>query len=144
MSIRPTVIIIFPLECWRYVILLLWSLLQSFLTVVLIKVCFLISGNNQMYVLFIKKVTNKLSIIADQCHYYQFHMFQLSHFDWAAPALPFLPEISHFEIIPTWMSGIYEFFRSITLFTNSIEKSWLLVTKLVACVTLGHHLHHKQ
>ena len=71
MSIRPTVIIIFPLECWRYMILLLWNHLQSFLTVVLIKVCFLISAKNQIYVLFIK-MTYKLLIITDYCHYYQF------------------------------------------------------------------------
>ena len=44
MSIRPTAMIIFLLECSRYVILLLWNPLQSFLTVVLIKVCFLIPG----------------------------------------------------------------------------------------------------
>ena len=46
--------------------------LKSFLIVVLIKVCFLISGKNQMHVLFIKKLTNNLSIITDQCQYYQF------------------------------------------------------------------------
>ena len=53
-------------------LLLLWNHLQSFLTVVLIKVCFLICRKNQIYVLFIKKGTNKLSIITDECHFYQF------------------------------------------------------------------------
>ena len=67
-----------------------------------------------------------------------------SLFKWAAPILPFLPEISCFEMTLIWMSDIYEFFRSVTLFTNSMEKSWLLVTKLGACITLGNHLHHKQ
>ena len=61
MPIRPTVMIKFWLECWRYVTLLLWNRLQSFLTVILIKVCFLISGKNQIYILFKKKVTNKLT-----------------------------------------------------------------------------------
>ena len=58
----------------------------------------------------------------------------------ATPVLPFLPEISRFEMILASMSDIYELFKSITLLTNSIWKSWLLETKLVA---LGHHLHHE-
>ena len=65
-------------------------------------------------------------------------MFQLSRFEREAPilrgppVLPFLPEISRFEMILAGMSNIYEFFKSITLFTNSTWKSWLLVTKLGA------------
>ena len=66
-----------------------------------------------------------------------------SRFEMTAPALPVLPEISRFEMIPVWMSDIYEFFKSITLFTNSIWKPWLLITKLGACVALIHHLHHQ-
>ena len=53
MSIRPAVTIIFPLECCDSAIVKT----QSFLTAVLIKVCFLISEKNQICVLFIKKVT---------------------------------------------------------------------------------------
>ena len=75
MSIRSTVVIIFPLECWKYVILPLWNHLQSFLTVLLIKVCLMISEKIQIYVLFIKNVTNKLLIITDLCYYYQFAGF---------------------------------------------------------------------
>ena len=52
-----------------------------------------------------------------------------------------IPEISRFEIILASISDIYEFFKSITLFKNSMGKSWLLVTKLGPCVALGHHLH---
>ena len=48
------------------------------------------------------------------------------------------------QMLLTWMSGIYEFFKSIALFIKSMETSWLLVTKLGGCVTLGHHLRHKQ
>ena len=51
----------------------------------------------------------------------------------AAPALPFIPEISYFVMILAWMSDIYEFFKSITLFKNSMWKFWLLVIKLDAC-----------
>ena len=58
----------------------------------------------------------------------------------ATPVLPFLPEISRFEMILASMSDIYELFKSITLLTNSIWKSWLLETKLVP---LDHHLHHE-
>ena len=42
------------------------------------------------------------------------------------------------------MSDIYEFFKPITLFKNSMGKSWLLVTKLGPCVALGYHLHPEQ
>ena len=66
-----------------------------------------------------------------------------SRFQRTAPALPVLPEISRFEMIPVWVSDIYEFFKSITLFTNSIWKSWLLITKLGACVALIPHLYHQ-
>ena len=42
------------------------------------------------------------------------------------------------------MSDIYEFFKSITLFKNSMRKSWLLVTKLGPNVALSCHLHPEQ
>ena len=41
------------------------------------------------------------------------------------------------------MSDIYEFFKSIALFTNSTWKYWQLITKLGACVALVHHFHHQ-
>ena len=63
-------------------------------------------------------------------------------FERATAIHPFLPEISHFEMILAWMSGIYEFFNLITLFTNSMWKYWLLVTKIGANFALGHHLRH--
>ena len=59
-----------------------------------------------------------------------------SPFERTTPVLPLLPEISRFEKILAWMSHIYKFFKSLTLFTHSIWKSWLLVTKLGACVAL--------
>ena len=46
------------------------------------------------------------------------------------------PEIFHSEIILTWMSDIYEYLKSVTLFTNSLWKSWLLITKLGVWVAL--------
>ena len=51
-----------------------------------------------------------------------------------------LPEISRSEIILTWMSDIYEYLKSVTLFTNSMWKSWLLITKLGVWVALIQHL----
>ena len=62
------------------------------------------------------------------------YMFQFSRFQMAAHApLPrFIPEIFRFEMILAWMSHIYEFFKSIALFKNSMWKSWLLATKLHA------------
>ena len=69
------------------------------------------------------------------------HMSQLSRFQRAAPILPFIQEISRLLAL---MSDINEFPKSITLFINSMQKSCLLVTKLGACVALGHHLHHEQ
>ena len=59
------------------------------------------------------------------------------------PVLPFLLEISRFAIILTWMSDIYEFFKSITLLKKLICKSWLVITQLGAWVTLIQHLHHQ-
>ena len=59
-----------------------------------------------------------------------------SHFERAAPALQFLPKVSHFEMSLTKISDIYEFFKSVTLFTNSMWKSWQLITKSGACVAL--------
>ena len=59
------------------------------------------------------------------------HMFQLSRSEWTAPTLLLLPGIS----------DIYEFFMSITLFINSMWKSWQLIMKLGACVAPVHHLH---
>ena len=56
-----------------------------------------------------------------------------------APVLSVLPEISRFEMILAWMSGTYEFSNSITLFTNSMWKYWLLINKLGAGVALVHH-----
>ena len=55
-------------------------------------------------------------------------MFQLSRFEWEAPvsrrqllaSLTYILEISHFEMILAWMSDIYEFYKSITLFKNLI------------------------
>ena len=43
-------------------------------------------------------------------------------------------------VILTWMSNIYDFFKSITLFIKTMWKSWLLRIKLGVCVTLVHHL----
>ena len=67
-----------------------------------------------------------------------------SRFERTAPVLPFLIEISRFEMILACMSDIYEFFQSITLFTNSMWKSWLLLTKLRAGVALDRYLHYEQ
>ena len=55
------------------------------------------------------------------------------------PVLSVLPEISRFEMTLAWLSGTYEFSNSITLFTNSMRKYWLLINKLGACVALVHH-----
>ena len=57
-----------------------------------------------------------------------------SRFKRTTSVLPFLSEISCFEIALASMSDIYKFFKSITLFTNSLWKSWPLVIKLGACV----------
>ena len=65
-------------------------------------------------------------------------------FQKAAPAIPYIPEISRFGMILAWMSDVYELFKSITLFKNLMWKFWLLVTKLDACIALGYHLHHEQ
>ena len=35
------------------------------------------------------------------------------------------------------MSDLYEFFKSMTIFTNPVWKSWLLLTKLGACITIS-------
>ena len=67
-----------------------------------------------------------------------------SRFESTAPALPFHAETSCFEMILTEMSDLYEFCKSITVFTNLMWKSWLLVTKLDACVAFGYHLCHEQ
>ena len=48
-----------------------------------------------------------------------------------------------FEMILTCLSDIYELFKSITLFPNSMWKSWLLITKLGVRIALVHHLHHQ-
>ena len=48
-----------------------------------------------------------------------------------------------FEIILSWMSDIYQFFKLNTLFTNLLWKFWLLVTKVDACVALCHYSHHE-
>ena len=41
-----------------------------------------------------------------------------SRFQRATPVLPFIAEISRFEMVLAWMSDIYEFFKSITPFIN--------------------------
>ena len=49
------------------------------------------------------------------------HMFQLfPRFERTAPVLPVISEISRFEMILARMSDIYEFFKSITLSSNSM------------------------
>ena len=48
-----------------------------------------------------------------------------------------------FEIILSWMSDIYQFFKLNTLFTNLLWKFWLLVTKVDVCVALCHYSHHE-
>ena len=63
-------------------------------------------------------------------------------FERAAPVFPVLPEISHFQMILAWISNTYKFFKSITIFTNTMWKSWLLKTKLGACVALIHRSTH--
>ena len=35
------------------------------------------------------------------------------------------------------MSDLYEFFKSVTIFTNLMWKSWLLLTKLGVCITIN-------
>ena len=42
------------------------------------------------------------------------------------------------------MSNIYKFFKLVTLLTNSMENSRLLITKSVVCVALSYNLHHEQ
>ena len=88
----------------------------------------------------------------DQMMYgsWDMHMFQLSCFEREAPVLRGeLPPSFCFLKSPvlrwSWlkMLHIYELFKSIKLFTNSIWKSWLLMTILDACVVLVHHLHHQ-
>ena len=65
-----------------------------------------------------------------------------SRFERIAPVLPILRKISHFEMILAWMSDIYEFFKPITLFTNSMWKYWPLITKSCAYIAPVYHLHH--
>ena len=65
-----------------------------------------------------------------------------SSFERASAVTPFLPEISHFFKILSWMSDIYQFFKLNTLFTN-LWKFWLLVTKVDVCVALCHYSHHE-
>ena len=69
------------------------------------------------------------------------YIFQFSRFERETPVFRqqltppsprFIPEIFHFEMILAWMSHIYEFFKLIALFKNSMWKSWLLATKLRA------------
>ena len=60
-----------------------------------------------------------------------------SCFERTAPILLFLPEISLFEMVLAWMPDIYEFFKSITFFANSVWKLWLVVTKLGAFIALA-------
>ena len=67
-----------------------------------------------------------------------------SCFEKTAFVLPFLLEVSCFVIILAEMKDLYESFKLITFFSNSMRKSWLLVTKLGVCITLGYHLHHEQ
>ena len=55
-----------------------------------------------------------------------------SRFDRTTFVFAFLPEFFRFEMILGWISDIYKFFKSITLFTRSMSKSWLQETKLVA------------
>ena len=47
-------------------------------------------------------------------------MPQLYRFEREAPVLTFLTEISRFERMLACLSDVYEFFKLITLFTNSI------------------------
>ena len=55
---------------------------------------------------------------------YTLHIIQLSRFEWEAPVFrrqllsSRLSEISFFVLILTWMSDIYEFFKSIRLLIN--------------------------
>ena len=39
---------------------------------------------------------------------------------------------------------LYDFFRSITLFTNTIWISWLLIMKLAECIALCCQFYHQQ
>ena len=64
-----------------------------------------------------------------------------SRLERTAPAIPVLPEIFRVEMILAAMPDIYEFFKSVTLFTYSMWKPWVLITKLDVCVAPAHHLH---
>ena len=63
-----------------------------------------------------------------------------SRFQNTPPVLQFLTEIPRFEMILACMSDIYEFFKSITRFRNSMWKFWLLLTKSRACIAFGRYL----
>ena len=58
-------------------------------------------------------------------------------FSEATPVLPFIPEFFRFEMILAWISDLDEVFKLITLFINSMWKSWLLVTKLGTALLLA-------
>ena len=77
------------------------------------------------------------------------HMFQLSHFEREAPIfrghLPSSRLFLQSAVLRLFCLNVrYEFFLSITLFVNSMWKSWIVVTKLSACAALGHHPHNEQ
>ena len=84
------------------------------------------------------------SIGNTECHQYPWHMFQPSRFEWEAPVirgqLPFSRLFLKSSVL-RWSWFYYQiylnFFKSISLFTNSICKFWLPVTKLGACVVVG-------
>ena len=65
-------------------------------------------------------------------------------FSGTTPAHQFIHEILCFEMILSWMSDIYELFKSTTLFINFMRKSSLLVKKLGVCVALGHCLPYEK
>ena len=67
-----------------------------------------------------------------------------SRFERTAQFLTFVAESSRFEMALAKMSGLYEFCKMITLFTNFRWKFWPLVTKLGACAALVYHFHHEQ
>ena len=67
-----------------------------------------------------------------------------SRFERTVQFLTFLAESSRFEMTLAKMSGLYEFYKMITLFTNFMWKIWPLVTKLGACAVLVYHFHHEQ
>ena len=81
-------------------------------------------------------IQNCKTIISDICQLFSNHYENYTLKKAATLATPVLPLLLD-------ISDICEFLTSITLFTNSMWKSWLLVTKLAPCVTFGCQFHHK-